>query len=153
VPSMRRKIAPHRIARLRHDLALMNCASLLKAADRAGITRMTLGRWLFKNKHGFADKFRLARQIGSDMWAEEIQVRGSQFASRSPEHTSRQFKSGLQHHAQWRSVNHSRKSAEDVAEAPGGDRAVRFATGKGTPRPRRGPPWRRSHSGSRGRPG
>jgi hypothetical protein len=47
-------------------------ASLTKACADERIERSTVVRWIMWDLHGIADKYRLARQMGAEMWAAEV---------------------------------------------------------------------------------
>jgi Bacteriophage Sf6, terminase small subunit-like len=56
-----------------HILAeIADGASLNKACDAAGAARRTVARWIMTDRFGFAERYKLARRIGTDIWAEEI---------------------------------------------------------------------------------
>jgi hypothetical protein len=47
-------------------------ASLTQACATAGTPRRTVTRWIMTDRFGFAERYSLARRIGTDVWAEEI---------------------------------------------------------------------------------
>jgi hypothetical protein len=47
-------------------------ASLTQACAIAGAPRRTVAHWIMTDRFGFAERYRLARRIGTDIWAEEI---------------------------------------------------------------------------------
>jgi hypothetical protein len=47
-------------------------SSLVKATEKLNCDRKTVYRWVWRNLHGFAEKFRDARRMGTTVWAEEV---------------------------------------------------------------------------------
>jgi hypothetical protein len=46
--------------------------SLTKACAKIGADRRTVQRWVLRDLHGFADRYKTARLLGCDVWAEDV---------------------------------------------------------------------------------